>query len=283
MSKVAIVTDTVNCLPQDLISLYDIRVLPVGLIIDLKIYPDDQMSNEEFWKKFYQTKEPITTSATTPAEFEKAFTEAAKDHDGVCCILVSKELSSIYRNAAMAVNIMKEEHPDTRIEIIDSKTASGAEGFVVLEAAKAAKEGRTLDEVVKATRDMVERVKWVGVLQTLKYIIRSGRAPKAAMIGNWLGVKPLIGGVTGTGLVESLGKVRGAEKSVTKLIDMVGEYIDREKPVHVMVHYTDDMEAGEKLKKRVEAKYICEEIFLTPYSPVMASQTGPELAIAFYQ
>jgi DegV family protein with EDD domain len=136
--------------------------------------------------------------------------------------------------------------------------------------------------VAKAALDMVPRVKFVTVMNTLKYLIRSGRAPKIAMIGNWLNVKPLIGMVNGSGLVENLGRERGMDKAIEKIIEMVKDYADTTKPLHIMVHYTDEKALGEKIRQMVTALYNCVEVYMTPYTPVMASQTGPVVAIAFY-
>lgn len=282
MSRVAIVADTIGCLPPEIVKEYDINIIPVGLVLDRKVYPDNQISNEEFWKLFYQAKENVTTNAANPADFEALFTRLAGQTDSICCIVVSKKLSATFNMAAKAKETLQSKMPSLKIEIIDSQSATGAEGYIVLAAAKAAREGKNLADVAQAARDMVPRVKFVTAMQTLKYLIKSGRAPKAAIIGNWFNVKPLIGMVTGTGLVESLGRERGMDKAIDKLIDLVKEYADTTKPLHIMVHYTDDKALGAKIKEKMVSRYNCSEVYLTPYTPVMASQTGAVVAIAFY-
>lgn len=282
MSKVAIVTDTISCLPGDLIKEYGIGIIPASLVIDRKNYKDTAISNEEFWRLFNSTKEPITTNAVNPTEFEAIFQKLSRNTDSICCILVSKQLSATYQAALSARDSLQQKIPSLKIEIIDSTTATGAQGYIVLEAARSAQSGNDLATVVKVARDMIPRVKFVTVMNTLKYLIRSGRAPKTAVIGNLLNIKPLIGMVSGTGLVDSLGRARGMDKSIEKIVDLVKEYTDTSKPLHIMVHYTDDRAMGEKLKQIVTARYNCTEVYLTPYTPVMASQTGPVLAIAFY-
>lgn len=282
MSKVAVITDTISCLPANLVKEYGIEIIPVSLVIDRKNYKDSEISNEEFWNLFNHTKEPITTNATNPADFETAFYKLAQNTDNICCILVSKQLSATYSSAVTARDNLKQKMPALKIEVIDSATATGAQGYIVLEAARAAKSGKDLAEVVKVAQDMVPRVKFVTVMNTLKYLIRSGRAPKSAIIGNWLKVKPLIGMVTGTGLVENLGRERGMDKAIAKIVNLVKEYADTGKPLHVMIHYTDDKALGEKIKQIVTSRYNCIEVYLNPYTPVMASQTGPVVAIAFY-
>ncbi|MFC1861380.1 DegV family protein [Chloroflexota bacterium] len=282
MSKVGIVTDTICCLPPELVKQYDIRVVPVGLVIDGKSYRDSDLTNEEFWRLFYRAKEQPTTSAVSLGDFTGIFKELAVSTDSIACILVSKVLSATNEAAVQAKEMVKKEHPNLNIEIIDSKTATGAEGFIVLEMAKAAQADKNLAEVVAVAHDMIPRVKFVVAMDTLKYLIKSGRAPKTAVIGELLGVKPLIGMLSCTGLVESLGRVRGKKKAMLKMADMIKANIDTTKPMHLMVHYTDSIADGEELKDMVTSLYNCKEVYFTPYTPVMASACGPVVAISFY-
>jgi DegV family protein with EDD domain len=282
MARVGIVTDSTSCLPSELVKKYDIRIAPVGLVIDGKAYLDTELSNDEFWKLFYAAKELPTTNATTPGDFANIFTDLAKSTDSIVCIVVSKVLSATHEAAVQATKIVQEEHPNLKIEIIDSRTSTGALGFIVLEAARAAEAGKSMVEVVKVIRNMIPRVKFVVGMNTLKYLIKIGRAPKTAIIGEMLQVKPIIGIVSGTGLVENLGGARTKQKAMLKLVDMLKEYVDVSKPLHFMVHYTDGTADAEALKKMVSSRFNCEELYLSPYTPVMASATGPVVALSFY-
>ncbi len=282
MSKVAIVTDTISCLPTNLVQEYNIKVVPVGFVIDRKSYLDNQLSNEEFWSLFNGAQEPVTTTAPNPADFESVFTRLAKETNSICCILVSKVLSATYNSAVMAKELLLQTMPQLKIEVIDSKTATGAQGFIVLEAARAAQAGKDLSEVIKAAQDMIPRVKLLTTMGTLKYVINSGRAPKSAVMGNWLQIKPILGIVNGSGALETLGRKRGLNKSIENMISMVGHYVDAAKPLHVMTHYTDNRIVGEKIKQILLSRYRCSEIYVTPFTPVIASQTGPLVAISFY-
>ncbi len=282
MSKVGIVTDSTSCLPPELVRDYGIRIVPVGVVIDGEAYRDTELTNDEFWRLFYTAKELPTTTAATPGDFASAFAEVSESTDSIACILLSKVLSATYEAAVKARELVGSEKPNLRIEIVDSKSATGALGFIVLEAARAAEAGKSLDEVVRVAQDMIPRVKFLVGMNTLKYLIKLGRAPKAAMIGDMLQVKPIIGMVSGTGLVESLGRVRGQRKAMFRLADMVEDYIDTKKPVHLMVHYTDGIKAGQELKDILTSQLDCAEVYLTPFTPVMASATGPVVALSFY-
>lgn len=125
-------------------------------------------------------------------------------------------------------------------------------------------------------------VKFFFAPDTLKYLIKIGRAPKTAIIGELLQVKPIIGMVNGTGLIENLGRVRTKRKAMVKIADMIKEHIDTKKPVRVMVHYSDRIEDGEQLREMVTFRYNCAEVYLTEFTPVMASAIGPVVGLSFY-
>ncbi|MBI2854291.1 MAG: DegV family protein [Chloroflexi bacterium] len=112
--------------------------------------------------------------------------------------------------------------------------------------------------------------------------MKSGRAPKTAWVGELVQVKPIIGIVNGTGVVENLGRVRTTRKAMARLVDMIKDYADTSKPLHMVVHYTDRIEDGEELRDMVKAQYNCAELYMAPYTPTMAGHTGPVVSVAFY-
>lgn len=283
MSKVGIVTDSTNCVPPELIKQYDIRVVPLGLVINGKAYRDQiDITPAEFYRIYKDLKEMPTTSTASPGDLANIFTELAKSTDSIVCIVVSKALSATYGAAEQAREMAKSEHPNLNIKIIDSKTSTGALGFIVLEAARAAQAGKSLAEVIKVAQDMISRVKFLATLDTLKYLIKGGRAPKTAMIGELLQVKPIIGLVSNTGLVSALGRVRTKRKALLKMVDMVKDFIDTNKPVHLMVHYSESIEDGKELREMVTSKLDCTEVYITELTPVMSCHTGPMMGLAFY-
>jgi DegV family protein with EDD domain len=283
MSKVGIITDSTSCLPDDLRSQYNIGLVPTGLVVDGKVYLDQVgITAARFWQLFKETTSPITTAAISPGEFLAKFEEVGKTSENLVCILVSKALTASHQAAYTARDMVKRRNPKLNIQIVDSKNSTGALGYIVLEAARAAQQDKSLEEVMQVVNDMIPRVKYVAMLDTLKYLIRLGRAPKDAEAAESMGVKPFIGMVKGTGLVENLGGMPGKEKAMARLVDMIKEYTDASKPLHVMVHYADQIADGERLRDMVTSQYKVKELYMTPYTPVMACHTGPVLCIAFY-
>jgi DegV family protein with EDD domain len=283
MSKVVIVTDSIGCILPELVKKYDINIVPEGLVIDRKIYKDTELSNDKFWEMFYKAKEPVTTNAVTPGEFKDLFFELGKKTNSIACIFVSKALSVTNQSAVLAANLLKAEKPELKIEVVDSASAAGAEGFITLEAAKAAEASKSLNEVVEVIKSTIPRVNFFCVMETLKYLIRIGRAPKVAFIGDIMKVKPIISINQANGLVENFGRARGIDKALIKMIELVKEKIDTNKPVNIMVHYTDSLTKGEEFKKMATSALKCGEVYLTPYTPVMSGACGPVLAISYFQ
>ncbi len=282
MPKVGIVTDSISCLPPELVKEYDIRVVPLGLSINGKAYRDQiDLPTDEFWRLFEGIRQ-FSTGAPPMGDFVSAFTELGKSTDSIFCTLVSKGLSATYEAAVQAREIARAENHHLNIEMVDSKTVAGAQGFIVLEAARAAQAGKSLSEVVQLAQDMIPRVKFIMGMETLKYLIRSGRAPKIAIIGEFLKVKPIVGMVNQTGVIENLDRVRGRQKCLARMVDMVQEYADTSKLLHIVAHYTNSIKDGEELRDMVTSRYDCVEVYFTPYTPVMSGHTGPVVALSFY-
>jgi DegV family protein with EDD domain len=259
-------------------------VVPVGLIINGKVYRDlVDITPEQFWKIFMDLKEPPSTNAGNPGDFLQTFLDCGRTADDMVCILVSKVLTATFESAFQARKMARMQHPEYNIEILDSHTSAGALGFVVLETARAAREGKSLEEVIGVARDMISRVIYLSSVDTLKYMIKIGRAPRGSSgLGEIFQVKPIIGFVDDSGYTEVLARVRGKQKSLEKLVDMVDEYADTSKKMHFMVNYSNSVEDGQELKRLVAARYPGGELFMTEYSPVMCSATGPVIGLSFY-
>jgi DegV family protein with EDD domain len=282
MSKVGIVTDSISCLDPKIVNDFGIKIVPVSFNINGKTYRDTiDLTPEDFWKIFPTIKE-FGTAAPSPNEYISIFEELSKTKDSIACTFVSRALSATSEVAEQARKLFLETHPGYKIEIIDSRTAAGAQGFVALEMARAAEAGKSLSEIIEVAKGMIPKVRFVCALETLKLLIKTGRAPKTAYVGELIKIKPIIGMLNNTGLVENLTRVRGMEKSLFKLVDLVGEYVTPDKPAHINVHYSNSLENGEKLKKLITDRFKCSELYFTPYSPLMCGAVGPCLAVAFY-
>lgn len=153
---------------------------------------------------------------------------------------------------------------------------------MVLEAARAAQAGKSREEIIRIVQDISSRVIYLSSIETLKYLIRTGRAFRGASFGDMMNIKPIIGFIDDSGYIEVIARVRGKENAIPKLVDMVKEYADVRKPLHAIFHYSNCKDDAEHLKNLVTQKYHCSEVYLTEYSPVMVSTTGPMFGLSFY-
>jgi len=283
MAKVRLVTDSTNCLPPELVAQYNIKVVPVGLVLGGKIYRDFiDMTPDQFWRLFPTLTEEPTTSAGSPGDFVTAFTEVVQAGQDVVCVLLTKALTATAESAFLARKLVKADFPNANIHIIDSRTSAGALGFVVLEAARAAEAGKSTEDVLAVVDDMCSRVLYLSAVESLRYMIRIGRVPRNAEIGEKLGVKPIIGLVGDSGYTEVVSRVSGKENALKKIVDLVKKYIDPKLPLHIMVHYSLKKEDGEALRDLMLARYKVTEAYFTTYSPVMVAATGPMVGVSFY-
>jgi len=282
VAKVGIVTDSTACVPPEKIKEYGIRIVPFALNINGKTYLDEvDINPDEFWKMFKGIKE-LTTGAPALGVFTEIFKDLGKSSKDIVCTFLSKKLSAMYEAAIEARELVKKENPELNIEIIDSNSCAGALGFIVLETARVAHADGSVAKVVKTAQDMISKVKWMMGMETLKYLIKGGRAPKLAYAGELFGVKPIVGMVNNTGLIDNIDRVRGKQNCLHKLVELIKDYTDTSQPIHINVHYTDNIEDGKQLLNLVTSRYNCTEVYLTDFTPVMCGHTGPVFAVSFY-
>jgi DegV family protein with EDD domain len=246
-----------------------------------KIYRDwVDITPSEAYKLFLADPDSFNTSAASPEDCLLAFREASKNADDILYVTVSAKLSTMYNAALDAREMAKKELPETSIEIIDSLTATPAEGMVALAAARAAKEGKSFAEVIITAEEIRDKVNAIVFLDTIRHVYRSGRIPKiASQLGSALNIKPIL---TVSGMVHFTGMVRSRKQGIERMLDMMKNKVNS-RPVHVGVTHAYAPEEAEKLMDRVAAEFNCIEIWLSEFSPVMGYACGTgTVGISFY-
>jgi len=284
MKKVAVVTDSTCCLPPELVKQHGISVIPLQIIYEGKSYRDGiDMTPGDVYKIMRRKENLPTTSTPSAGVFLNAFRELSKEAESILCITVTGLQSKTFEAASAAREIAKEEMPDTTIEVFDSRSVSGALGFIVREAARVAGQGADLAQAVEAARNMMGRVNFLAMLDTLYYLARLGRiARAAAWAGYVLSMKPILEHSPAVGETTPVARPRTKAKAVERILEIMAQRVGKAK-VHVMVHHADEMEDGEKLLTEIKGRFDCVESYITEFTPVMGVHTGPGLlAIAFY-
>jgi DegV family protein with EDD domain len=283
MSDIAIVTDSTAALPKELIEKHGIKIVPNSVVFGNKAYLDGiDLIPQDFYTLFEQAKDLPTVSAASPGPFADAFLKAAEEGaSSIVCILVSSGLSAAqYKSVSSA----KESCSQIPIEVVDSLTTGGSLGFVVMAAARAAADGKPLPEVIKAAEDMKKQVNNIFVLDTIKYLARSGRIGNAA---SWatslLSIKPIIEIPTSTGNIEPLERTRAKLKALNRLVEIMGERVGMGRPVHVAIQHGNAPDGAEWLKEQLLSRFDCTEIYINDCSLLLTVQLGPGvISLAFY-
>ncbi len=276
------VTDSVSCLPKELTEKYSIKIVPISLIINSTVYRDGvDITPTEVYQLLETTQSVPTTSSPSPGDFIQVFRELSGSVDGVVCVTICSDISMMFNSAMEAKQIAAEELPRLAINVIDSRTAGGAQGFVALAAARAAASGKDLIEVTRVAELMIPRVNMIAVLDTLYYLARAGRIPRiAAWAGSMLRINPILTfSHEGIGLLE---RARTKPRAVNRLLEIM-EKRTKGKRVHVNIMHADVAADAETLRERIEARFKCVELYITDFAPTMGMQAGPgTLALAFY-
>jgi DegV family protein with EDD domain len=280
--KVAIVTDSLACLTKELVERYGIKIVPLNIHFNGKIYKDwVDITPNEAYELFLKAPESWGTSAPSPEDYLKVFRELGSRIKNVLCITASSRLSTTHDVAKLSKEQAEAELPQTSIEVLDSQLATAAEGLVALAAAQAAEAGKSLAEVVKVAEKIRDKVTFVAFLDTIRYVYRSGRIPKiAAIAGSMLNIRPLL--TISSGVVCFKGAVRSREHGVERMLKVMRDKVGQN-PVHVAVMHAYALEEAEKLKERVASAFNCVELWISEFSPLMGYATGTgTLGLAFY-
>ena len=281
MQKVAVVTDTIACLPRELVEQYGIEIIPLNFYVGDKLYREwVDVTPSEAYELFLQDPESFKTSAAPPEDCLKAFREASQRARNILCITVSVKLSTVYNVAQEAKELARAELPRTSIEVLDSRTATPAEGFVALAAARAAATGKDLDEVMGAAEEMRDKVDCILLLDTIRHVYRSGRIPKiASQVGSILNIRPIL---TVSGTVHFLSAVRNRKHGIEHILQIVRDKVGK-RPVHIAVTHAYARDEAEKLKERVADEFNCVELWLAEFSPIMGYACGTgTIGLAFH-
>jgi DegV family protein with EDD domain len=279
-SKVAILTDSTADIPKNLVDEYGIEVIPLNVIWDGTSYKDNiDISSDEFYKRLKTAKELPTTSQPSVGAFKEYYDRIAPDVDGIVVMCVSDKLSGTIASAKAA----RDQMSDFPIEIVDSKTTVAGLALVVLEAAKAAKEGKDLEAVAARAREVSGKMKTMFLVNTLEFLHKGGRIGGAKrFVGSLLSVKPILHILDGS--IDTLDSVRTKKKAMTALVEIAkGDIGQQREKVFMGVFHGLAEEEGKQIMAQVKELFSPEELLFTGLSPVIGVHTGPgTIGLAYF-
>jgi len=278
MKEIAIMTDTVSYIPQALVNEYDIKVIPMNVLIEGKNYPENEVDLPKYYDDFPRWKEEgklPTTSGVPIGTFLQAFRDLSKEAKAIIFIGHSNRLGMTVNVAMQAKEQAKTELPGTQIEVIDSLTACGAQTLVALEAARAVTTSRDLAQVVDLCNAMVKKVKLIVLYDDLYYLARSGRIARGRA---WAASK-----ISNTAIMEMDASTGGEHKPIARcktkgqtlatLFDIVRQE-SADKKLHVILNHSNMPSEVEEIKEKMLSQFSCAEMYISEIGPVVTAHIG---------
>jgi DegV family protein with EDD domain len=284
MAKVAVMTDSVAGIPPALAEEYHIKVVPAAnIVFDGHTYIEGiTLSIAEAYELIRKDPDKFTTSALNPGYFLEEYLKLSKRTSDIMHITLSSALSANYKTAGLAAEQLKEASPQTNLRLFDSRTVAGAQGLIVLAAARAAAQGKSLSEVADIAEKTRGKTKGLMMLDTLRYVYRTGRMSKfGSRVAALFNIKP-INRITDEGTIEFVDRVRNREAGYQKLIELIKKEVGSE-ALHFMLMHAAAPDMAERFSELLRQNFDCRRVLVSEYSPVMGYGAGPgALSVGFH-
>ena len=231
---------------------------------------DDSLSSEVFWNRMIAGENP-KTSQPSPDAFLSHFARAKEAGDEVVCVLLSSALSGTVQSAMIARGMMD----DAPVYIVDSLQATAALKLLVLRACQLRDEGLSAGDIARELEHFKTRIRLYACLNTLEYLARGGRIPKAAAsLGTLVQLKPIVT-IDADGRVGLAGKGMGLHRATEALIRMAcAHVVDTRFPVLPLYTHTTDNCAA-LVRKLTQAGFPCRMEDAHSVGPTISTHIGP--------
>ncbi|MDU5260817.1 MAG: DegV family protein [Clostridium celatum] len=280
--SIKIIADSTCYLPQEYINKYKVSIASLNVLINGKSYRETDLANDWFYNEM--TKSPTTPTSSQPSieELYSIVESLVKDGDDIVGIFLSSDMSGTFSTSNLVKNMILENYPNAKIVMIDSRSNCMQAGFAILEAAKAASENKSLDEVVSIAKNVIENSKFIFVPETLEYLKKGGRiGGAAALFGSLLQIKPIL--TVEDGKTTVFTKVRTKKKAIDKIVNTVLEQNSKTPIKGLIVHHINCESEGEELANRLKSTLGLDSIKIQSIGPIIGLHVGPgSIGVAYH-
>lgn len=278
--SVKIMTDSTSYIDEKLREDLNIGILPLYVSFPDESIKETEIENETFYKMMEEKGIPLSSQPTIGELYEEMVDIVSKGDD-LLCIFLSSDMSGTYNSACKVREKVLEEYKNAKIYILDSRSNSMQLGFAAIVAARAAIDGKDIEEIVKIAEENIKKSRFLFIPDNLEYLKKGGRiGGGGALIGNILKIIPVL--TVKDGKTNILKKVRTKAKAVKEMIEKVLEddleYCVKEIIVHHINCYDEAKELANKLKEKLKLN-----VAIVDIGPVIGLHVGPgAIGIAYY-
>lgn len=279
MPKVAVLTDSVASIPEALLSELNIHRVAYYIHRGQEVLRDLVTIQREAFLRWLETAETLpTTACPGPGDYFSAYRALAEaGAKEIASIHMTATGSGAYEAAKVAQAMAQERLPEVSIEVINTQNASLCQGWMVIEAARAALAGKSLEAIVSLVKKMMPITRMIQTGDTLKYLYMGGRIGLAQhVVGSMLNIKPLIG--MENGIIVLLGIARSRQKAYQMMADMAEAAVGKLGKIKIAYVHAGALAEAEKIRQLVEARLTCVETIFAELSPALAVHSGPGTA-----
>ncbi len=270
--NVAVVTDSTAYLSPEQYKQTGIRNVPLAVILEGKAYREEiDLSTEEFFTRVDQMDHLPTSSQPTVGDLLAVYQELADEgYDAIISIHLSKNISGTYQNAA---SVAESFHP-AQVTAYDSKHSSGGQAVLALEAARLAKAGYTVKEIVAQLDVLRDSMRLFFVVDDLKNLVKGGRLSSAAgALGTMLKIKPVLTFVNGK--IEVFEKIRTQRKARLRIEELLeAELKEKEYPINASILHTNNEQVAKEWQQDLIRKFPGIAFDILYIGPVIGVHTG---------
>ncbi|HLR53017.1 MAG TPA: DegV family protein [Candidatus Avamphibacillus sp.] len=276
-----ILVDSACDLTEEYYTKLDIDMVPLTVHLNNKEYKDGfEITPKTVYDAMRDGATP-KTSQVSPQTFKTIFTSYAEAKQPLVYLAFSSELSGTYQTAKMIEQDVKDEYPEAILHVIDTKCASIGYGLVALRAAKLAKEGADVKQIIDMATYHAEHMEHIFTVDDLEYLYRGGRVSRtAAFVGSLLRIKPLLH--VDDGKLIPLEKIRGSKKVLNRMIEIMEERGVDLKNQTIGISHGDDLERATKLADMIKEKFGAETIVIEMVGAVIGAHSGPGTLALFF-
>jgi DegV family protein with EDD domain len=262
---VKVVTDSTSDLPPEIAQELGITIVPAYVHFGSQSYRDGvDITPEQIYERMSTGSVHPTTSSPAPGDFTDVYNRLSEETDEIVCLTVTSKQSAVYEAAMTGKQSFQGK---CRVEVIDSRSVTMGLGLMAILAAREARSGKTIDDVLEAVRSAIPRTHGMALLDTIKHALKGGRLGRGGgLLGSLVKVKPMLD------IKDGWIRLSGATRTRSSGMDRLCQCVTKHLPIDdAAVVHSNALREAESLAERIRS--------LSPQTRPVIAKLGSALGV----